>query len=44
MKAEVYKLDINKLVNVSTNLNNLKAKVDDLDLSKLKTVLVDLKN
>ena len=41
MKAEVYKLDINKLVNVSTNLNNLKAKVDDLDLSKLKTVLVD---
>ena len=41
LKAEVYKLDINKLVNVSTNLNNLKAKVDDLDLSKLKTVLVD---
>ena len=25
-------------------MNNLKAKVDDLDISKLKTVHVDLKN
>ena len=25
-------------------MNNLKAKVDDLDISKLKTVPVDLKN
>ena len=28
-KAEVDKLDINELVNVSTNLNNLKTKVYD---------------
>ena len=43
MKAEVDKLDINKLVNVPTSLNNLKIKVDDLDVGKLKTVPVDLK-
>ena len=42
MKAEVYKLDINKLVNVPTSFNNLKTKVDDLDLGKLKTVPVEL--
>ena len=42
MKAEVDKLDMNKLTNVSTNLNSLKIKVDDLDLDKLKTVSVDL--
>ena len=43
MKAEVDKLDINKLVNVPTSLNNLKTKEDDLDACKLKTVPVDLK-
>ena len=43
MKAEVGKLDINKLVNVTTSLNNLKTKVDDLDFVKLKAVPVDLK-
>ena len=43
MKAEVDKQDINKLVNVPTSLNNLKTKVDDLDLGKLKTVLIELK-
>ena len=43
LKAEVGKLDINKLVNVSTSLNNLKTKVDDLDVGKLKTVPIDLK-
>ena len=43
MKAEVDKLNINKLVNVPTSLNNLKTKVDDLDVGKLKTVPVDLK-
>ena len=43
MKAEIYKLDINQLVNVSTILNNLKIKVDDLDVGKLKTVPVALK-
>ena len=42
LKAEVDKLDINKLVNVSTSLNNLKTKVDDLDVGKLKPVPVDL--
>ena len=31
------------MVNVPTSLNNLKTKVDDLDVGKLKTVLVDLK-
>ena len=43
MKAEVDKLDINKLVNIPTSLNNLKTKVHDLDLGKLKTVPVDFK-
>ena len=42
MKAEVVKLDINKLVNVSTSLNNLKT-INDLDVVKLKTVPIDLK-
>ena len=42
LKAEVDKLDINKLVNVPTSLNNLKTKVDDLDVGKLKTVPIDL--
>ena len=44
MKAEVDKLDINKIVNVPTSVNNVKAKVDDLYVGKLKTVLVDLSN
>ena len=43
MTAEVDKLGINKLVNVPTILTNLKTKVDDLDVGKLKTVPVDLK-
>ena len=38
------KLDIKKLVNVPTSLNNLKTEVDDLDVGRLKTVPVDLKN
>ena len=42
LKAEVGKLDINKLANVPTNLNNLKTKVDDLDVGKLKTVPINL--
>ena len=36
-------MDINKLGNVPTSLNNLKAKVDDLDFGILKTVPADLK-
>ena len=43
MKAEVDNLDINKLVNVPTSLNNLKTKVDDLDNGELKTVPLALK-
>ena len=43
MKAEVCKLDIAKLVNVPTSLNNLKTKVDGLYAGKLKVVPVDLK-
>ena len=43
MKAEVDKLDINKLTNVPTSLNNLKTKVDDVDVGKLNTIPEDLK-
>ena len=43
MKAEVDKRDINKSVNVPTRLNNLKPKVDDLDVGELKTIPIDLK-
>ena len=42
LKAEVGKLDVVKLVNVLNSLNNLKIKIDNLDVAKLKTVhLVD---
>ena len=40
---EVVKLGVNELVNVPTSLNNLKTKLYDLDVGKLKTVPVDLK-
>ena len=40
LKAEVGKLNMNKVNNVPTILNNLKAKVNDLDVAKLKTVPV----
>ena len=43
LKGEDDKLNINKLVNVPTTLNNLKTKVDDLDVGKLKIVPIDLK-
>ena len=43
MKSEVDKLDINKLVKIPTGLNNLKGKVDDSDVGKLKTIAKDLK-
>ena len=32
LKAEVGKLDINKLVNLPSGLNNFNTKVDDLDV------------
>ena len=38
MKREVDKLAINKLVNVTTSLNNSKTKLYNLDVGKLKTV------
>ena len=31
------------MVNIPTTLNNLKIKVDDLDVGKLKTVTIDFK-
>ena len=43
LKAEVNKLDIDNLVNVPASSNNLKTKLDDLDVGTLKTVPVDLK-
>ena len=43
MKAEVDKLDINKLVNGPNSLNNLKTKIDNLNIGKLKAVPVNLK-
>ena len=43
LKADVDKWDIAKLVNVPTSSNNLKMKVDDLDVGKLRSVLVALK-
>ena len=43
MKAEVGKLDINKLTNVPISLDNLKTNVDDLDVGERKTFPVDLK-
>ena len=43
MKTEVHKLDINKLVNFGPILKNLKTNVNDLNVGKLKTVLLELK-
>ena len=43
LKAEVVKLDINKLLIAPTSLNDLKTKVDDLEVGKLKAIPVDLK-
>ena len=43
LKADVDNLYLVKLVNVGTSLNKLKTKVNDLDVSKLETVPVDLK-
>ena len=42
LKSNVDKLDIDKLKNVSSNLNNLKSKVDKVDVDKLLPVPVDL--
>ena len=37
LKSDVYKLDIDKLKNVPSNLNNLTSKVDKLDIGILKS-------
>ena len=44
LKAEIDKTVINKLVTVPTGLNNLKTKVDNLNVGKLKTIPRDFKN
>ena len=44
LKADVDKLDINELVNVSASLNDVKSNVDYLDDDKVKTLLIYLKN
>ena len=38
----MYKLDIDKLKNLSSSLNSLNSKVDKLGIDKLVTVLVNL--
>ena len=43
LKCEIEKLDINKLFNVPTSLDNLKTKVHDLDVDELKAVPAELK-
>ena len=43
LKADIDKININELADVSTDLNNLETKVEDLDISKFKTVPIDLK-
>ena len=40
---KVDKLDINKLVNVPISLNNVKTKVNDINVAKPKPVPIDLK-
>ena len=42
LKSNVDKLDIDKLKNVPTNLNNLEIKLDKLGVDKLVPVPVDL--
>ena len=42
-KIEVDKLDVNRLVNAPTTLNNLKTKVSNVDVGKLKMLPLDLK-
>ena len=42
LKSHVGNLDIDKLKNVSTNLNNLKSRVDKLHVDKLVPIPIDL--
>ena len=41
LRAEIDKLDINKITNFPTSLSNVKTKIDDLHVVKLKIVPVD---
>ena len=43
LKVDIGKLGINKLLNVPCGLNNLRTKLDDLDVGNFKTVPVDVK-
>ena len=43
LKAEVDKLDFNKLVNVPAILNNWKPKADDLNAGKFKNIPINFK-
>ena len=43
LKLEVDKLYIDELKNIPCSLNSLNSKVDNLDFTKLKEVLVDIK-
>ena len=36
-------LDITKLINVWTDMNDSKTKIDDLDVGKLKTIPINVK-
>ena len=42
LKAEVDKIDMNKLKSVPTNLSNLKSKLEKLNIGKVETTPVDL--
>ena len=42
LKSDLDKSDINKLINVPSNLSHLKSKVDKLSIYKLETMPVDL--
>ena len=37
-------IEFNRLVSIPTGSNNLKTKVNDLDVAQLKSVPMDLKN
>ena len=43
LRADVGKLNIKNLVNVSSGLNDLKTKVDDMNVDTLETVPLNLK-
>ena len=43
LEVEVDKVVINSLVNIPSSLNNLKTKIDDSNIDKLKVVPKDLK-